>query len=161
LTAGELPTGLCPLLTAGELSRELCPLLAPVRRTTEMKILSPVRSAGVLPAGELGRVKSGGEKRSGYSRGRSERTPCRYRESTSRITVICRRYSVFGVCLPSAVHETPPLECLRLQSSRGTLYRLPGEQGKTTRPSRPGRFHPEPLTDPCVTVSSHTARATH
>ena len=29
MTAGELPTGLCPLLTAGELSRELCPLFAP------------------------------------------------------------------------------------------------------------------------------------
>jgi hypothetical protein len=26
-------------------------------------------------------------------------------------------------------------------------------------PSRPGEFHPEPLTEPCVTVSSHTARA--
>ena len=29
-----------------------------------------------------------------------------------------------------------------------------------SRPSRPGEFHPEPLTDPCLTVSSHTARAT-
>ena len=28
------------------------------------------------------------------------------------------------------------------------------------RPSRPGEFHPEPLTDPCLTVSRHTARAT-
>ena len=27
-------------------------------------------------------------------------------------------------------------------------------------PSRPGEFHPEPLTDPCLTVSGHTARAT-
>jgi hypothetical protein len=27
-------------------------------------------------------------------------------------------------------------------------------------PSRPGEFHPEPLTEPCLTVSSHTARAT-
>jgi hypothetical protein len=26
-------------------------------------------------------------------------------------------------------------------------------------PSRPGESHPEPLTDPCVTVSRHTARA--
>ena len=26
-------------------------------------------------------------------------------------------------------------------------------------PSRPGEFHPEPLTDPCLTVSRHTARA--
>jgi hypothetical protein len=27
-------------------------------------------------------------------------------------------------------------------------------------PSRPGGFRPEPLTDPCLTVSGHTARAT-
>jgi hypothetical protein len=30
----------------------------------------------------------------------------------------------------------------------------------TTVPSRPGEFHPEPLTDPCVSLSTHTARAT-
>jgi death-on-curing protein len=29
------------------------------------------------------------------------------------------------------------------------------------RPSRPGEFHPEPLTDPCLSLSTHTARATH
>src|SRR5437870_8471929 len=28
-------------------------------------------------------------------------------------------------------------------------------------PSRPGEFHPEPLTEPCVTISRHTARAIH
>jgi hypothetical protein len=28
-------------------------------------------------------------------------------------------------------------------------------------PSRPGDFHPEALTEPCVTVSRHTARAIH
>jgi hypothetical protein len=27
-------------------------------------------------------------------------------------------------------------------------------------PSRPGEFHPEPLTDPCLSLSTHTARAT-
>jgi hypothetical protein len=27
-------------------------------------------------------------------------------------------------------------------------------------PSRPGESHPEPLTEPCLTVSRHTARAT-
>jgi hypothetical protein len=27
-------------------------------------------------------------------------------------------------------------------------------------PSRPGEFHPEALTDPCVSLSTHTARAT-
>jgi hypothetical protein len=29
-----------------------------------------------------------------------------------------------------------------------------------SRPSRPGEFHPEPLTEPCLTVPRHTARAT-
>jgi len=28
-------------------------------------------------------------------------------------------------------------------------------------PSRPGEFHPEALTEPCVTISCHTARAIH
>jgi hypothetical protein len=28
-------------------------------------------------------------------------------------------------------------------------------------PSRPGEFHPEPLTDPDVTLSRHPARASH
>jgi hypothetical protein len=32
---------------------------------------------------------------------------------------------------------------------------------RTGMPSSPGDFHPEALTDPYVTVSSHTARATH
>ena len=27
-------------------------------------------------------------------------------------------------------------------------------------PSRPGEFHPEPLTEPCVSLSTHTARPT-
>ena len=31
----------------------------------------------------------------------------------------------------------------------------------TDSPSRPGELHPESLTEPCLTVSSHTARATH
>src|SRR5437763_11695523 len=28
-------------------------------------------------------------------------------------------------------------------------------------PSRPGEFHPEPLTEPCVNLSIYTARAIH
>jgi len=31
---------------------------------------------------------------------------------------------------------------------------------ETQMPSRPGEFHPEPLTDPDVTLSRHPARAT-
>ena len=29
------------------------------------------------------------------------------------------------------------------------------------RPSRPGESHPEALTDPCLSLSAHTARAIH
>src|SRR5258706_1074455 len=35
------------------------------------------------------------------------------------------------------------------------------DAGCPTPPSRPGEFHPEPLTEPCVMVSRHTARAIH
>src|SRR5262245_6383114 len=31
----------------------------------------------------------------------------------------------------------------------------------TPRPSRPGESHPEALTDPCLSLSAHTARAIH
>src|SRR5215831_10172658 len=31
----------------------------------------------------------------------------------------------------------------------------------TLRPSRPGESHPEALTDPCLSLSAHTARAIH
>ena len=31
----------------------------------------------------------------------------------------------------------------------------------SARPSSPGEFHPEALTEPCLTVSGHTARAIH
>ena len=33
------------------------------------------------------------------------------------------------------------------------------DAGRPAPPSRPGEFHPEALTEPCVTVSRHTARA--
>ncbi len=38
---------------------------------------------------------------------------------------------------------------------------FPGRTADMPMPSSPGDFHPEALTDPYVTVSSHTARATH
>jgi len=39
------------------------------------------------------------------------------------------------------------------------LLRDPGSR-LDVRPSRPGEFHPEPLTDPDLTLSRHPARAT-
>jgi transposase len=40
--------------------------------------------------------------------------------------------------------------------------RWPSRPGTCTpRPSRPGEFHPEALTEPCLSLSTHTARATH
>ena len=38
-------------------------------------------------------------------------------------------------------------------------YRL--ERHPPQSPSRPGEFHPEPLTEPCLNLSIHTARTTH
>jgi hypothetical protein len=35
-----------------------------------------------------------------------------------------------------------------------------GDQKVNGSPSRPGEFHPEPLTDPDLTLSRHPARAT-
>ena len=50
-----------------------------------------------------------------------------------------------------------------LGSSRGRTHRRrDGAAGwGEPPPSSPGGFHPEALTEPCVTVSSHTARAMH
>ena len=39
-------------------------------------------------------------------------------------------------------------------------YLLRGLEGMVT-PSRPGEFHPEPLTEPDVSLSTYPARATH
>jgi hypothetical protein len=76
-------------------------------------------------------------------------------------------------------HSAVPLECCHTTSrssrhtetepwggtpgndySRSTAQRLGGIAVEKS-PSRPGESHPEPLTEPCVTVSDHTARATH
>ena len=43
--------------------------------------------------------------------------------------------------------------------ARMTQYLSAGWILLEASPSRPGEFHPEPLTDPCLTVSHHTARA--
>ena len=43
----------------------------------------------------------------------------------------------------------------------GGKNRCPSGQPPNPSPSRPGGFHPEALTEPCVTVSRHTARAIH
>jgi len=43
---------------------------------------------------------------------------------------------------------------------KGPAYFLrPPFPNQKQTPSRPREFHPEPLTDPCLTVSHHTARA--
>jgi hypothetical protein len=42
-----------------------------------------------------------------------------------------------------------------------TRHRRVAPGNFTPRPSGPGEFHPEPLTDPCLSLSTHTARATH
>jgi len=51
----------------------------------------------------------------------------------------------------------------RREHSRGSLGRLIGIGAAVARrpPSRPGEFHPEPLTEPDVSLSTYPARTTH
>jgi hypothetical protein len=67
-----------------------------------------------------------------------------------------------------ALTHSGKLLILRSTKWANGLFRAPeipfvavGTPVDPTPPSRPGEFHPEPLTEPCVTVSSHTARAIH
>jgi hypothetical protein len=59
---------------------------------------------------------------------------------------------------------SPPSGCekdFHLRAVEHARHTRGRDAGHPTPPSRPGEFHPEPLTEPCVTVSSHTARAIH
>jgi hypothetical protein len=47
--------------------------------------------------------------------------------------------------------------CTNRNSAEGRV----GPRNCTARPSRPGELHPEALTDPCLSLSTHTARAIH
>ena len=51
------------------------------------------------------------------------------------------------------VRRTPKISLMRFAVRRQSPISQP--------PSRPGELHPEPLTDPCLSLSTHTARATH
>src|SRR5437764_9583462 len=49
-------------------------------------------------------------------------------------------------------------------SDHNTISAAPVPHRRPTNyraPSRPGELHPEPLTDPCLSLSTHTARATY
>jgi len=47
------------------------------------------------------------------------------------------------------------------EESHGRVGERATPFGATHSPSRPGEFHPEALTEPCLSLSTHTARATH
>jgi len=49
----------------------------------------------------------------------------------------------------------------RLKPKVRHTFRETGKHRVPQKPSRPGEFHPEPLTEPYVNLSIHTARATH
>ena len=66
------------------------------------------------------------------------------------------------------VGRTTPFSSSAMSSGRLFLDRVGRHQSRrvgprsfTPRPSGPREFHPEPLTDPCLSLSTHTARATH
>jgi hypothetical protein len=48
----------------------------------------------------------------------------------------------------------------RLGSTRGEMF-AEANQGNVPSPSRPGESHPEPLTDPDLSLSTHPARTAH
>src|SRR6516165_8988386 len=67
-----------------------------------------------------------------------------------------------GILAPSSIAETAPLFASLLSIPTGDRYpplSLSAAQQRRL-PSRPGEFHPEPLTDPDLTLSRHPARAT-
>jgi len=67
-----------------------------------------------------------------------------------------------AILAPSSIAETAPLFASLLSIPTGDRYpplSLSAAQQRRL-PSRPGEFHPEPLTDPDLTLSRHPARAT-
>jgi len=76
-----------------------------------------------------------------------------------------------GGCRSESAYETNGRGCGRSVGNAGQIHeptrwnRLLTEnataQQARIRPSSPGEFHPEALTEPCLTVSGHTARAIH
>src|SRR5258708_6756634 len=48
--------------------------------------------------------------------------------------------------------------CQPGRCTKSSVHRAPDVIARATVPSRPGEFHPEPLTDPYVNLSIHTAR---
>jgi hypothetical protein len=83
--------------------------------------------------------------------------------------VVPLSFSESAVCaaglLPQCAHpSTPSLPSPEKQSTSVESRTSAGADAEATprfpSPSRPGEFRPEPLTDPCLTVSGHTARVT-
>src|SRR5713101_6784513 len=76
---------------------------------------------------------------------KSPREICRIRIRNNRIVGanFLNRSCAFDARLESMLLEDPPQNPF-----------------STVSPSRPGEFHPEPLTDPDLTLSRHPARAT-
>ena len=68
-----------------------------------------------------------------------------------------------AICSENAADSTTGCGTRELMTTRSISCHgvSPDHDDSTDMPSRPGEFHPEPLTDPCVSLSTHTARATH
>jgi hypothetical protein len=61
---------------------------------------------------------------------------------------------IFVAAIVEMKHRNPKFGCVRIGQQIAHAFGIDG------LPSRPGELHPEPLTDPDVTLSRHPARAT-
>ena len=75
----------------------------------------------------------------------------------------CSIFKVYAWVILQSAARRPTRRCSRpLKSSAAERQTLAPSVGDLSgRPSRPGESHPEALTDPCLSLSAHTARAIH
>ena len=111
--------------------------------TASLKTAAPARDTFPVPSGSLPAFWDDPAPRSSPSRLVSHVRPAACR--------VCRAAAVFA-------QHTAPAPCATPDAMR---LIVPCERLRLSRPSRPGEFHPEPLTEPDLNLSIHPARATH
>ena len=75
---------------------------------------------------------------------------------TNPARLLDRFWMKYGMTI-AQVAEVCGVSVAEIESTPLTTVRI---ETRSPPPSRPGEFHPEPLTDPDLTLSRHPARAT-